>query len=250
MSCEEWREDVSAWVDGELQPKQWIAVDAHIKSCRACSRLVREFRTLTVVARRAPTPRASSRLTAAAMALVHERGRRGRSGWGWNWNWWPMRRMFWPQVSLAVSGLAVAALFGLIVVRGGMVPFPSDTHAGSSQKMAIAAVPSPSESQVSPPSAPVAAAVPSPLPDAPSIAGRLIVENPAVGVERLATLARSLGGSANPAGAPYQSTVYVSIPRSARDKFQARLSEIGNWQTSSAKIGDGSVMGIQIVQKQ
>jgi anti-sigma factor RsiW len=255
MSCEEWREDVSAWLDGELSARRRVEVDAHLKSCRDCRRLTREFQELARLAKRVPVPGPRPELGDAAMALVRARRLRvtqswrvAPQSWGAAQSWRP--KMFWPQFSLAAAGLAIAGFLAFLIVDHEN---PGFFGAGNDQKLA-------SGHSAVPPSAPSANPTPTASPDsqlatasptaaAPPIVGSLIVDNSGAGAERLETLARSLGGNTDLVTTSGQSTVYVSIPQNARGQFQARLREIGNWQSApSVPIGDETV-GIRIIQR-
>jgi Putative zinc-finger len=268
MSCDEWREDVSAWVDGELAPPRRKELDAHLKACRNCRRLAREFRELARLARSVPSPHAKLELTDAAMALVRGRETRKR------WSWWPSGGMFWPQFSVGAAALAVAGFLAFVVIRGNGLPIFD--HGGGSQKVVATAEPpvavtsrpplqmAPAPAVVpQPPSrsaasyaaaAPVppasgASPIPPQEPGAPPIVGSLIVDNSTVGAERVAALARSLGGGIDTKAKPAQSTIYVSVPPSARGVFQARLPEIGAWQRSPSAEGGEAVVGIRLIQQ-
>ena len=244
MSCDEWREDVSAWVDGELASRRHVEVDAHLKSCRDCRRLAREFQQLAELARRAPVPRARPKLADAAMALVHARGPRRR------WSWWPHAGMFWPNVTFGAAALAVAGFLAFIVMQDNQLSVLDE--GGELQKSAAMRTPSSTALDQPGPRTTATVATTGLLPTSggPPIVGNLVVDNSAVGTERLGVLARSLGGRVDTVATPAESTIYVSIPPSAQAVFQARLPEIGAWQRSSAASESGeTVVGIRIIQE-
>jgi len=243
MSCQ-WQEDVSAWFDGELAPRRRAEVDAHLRSCRDCRRLVRQFRELQRIAMQAPLPRARPELTDAAMASVRARTDHPR------WFWPSGRRMFWPQFSLAFSGLAVASFLAVVMLRDS-TGLPFFHRAGSSSQVTDGIAPVTAAPEALPQrAAPISAASAASEPGAPPVVGNLIVDNTATGTERLAALARSLGGRVDPVTRPAQSTVYVSLPPSERALFEERLPEIGQWRQSTPATGSPeAVFGVRIIQQ-
>ena len=42
MACEQWRRDIDAYVDGELDPAQAGALGGHLRECAACANDVLE----------------------------------------------------------------------------------------------------------------------------------------------------------------------------------------------------------------
>jgi anti-sigma factor RsiW len=239
MSCEEWREDISAWFDGELTLGRRSEVDAHLKSCGDCRRLARQFEKLAHLAHSVPSPRAGSHLTNAAIALV--RARELRRGAGWR-----VTGMLWPKLSLAISGLAVAGFLAIMVGRDGFGEFPFLGHRGSTQNATSANQTSilPRAGSLPPASSKVALG-------APPIVGNLIVDNSAAGTERLAALVHSLGGKIDAVDTPEQSAVYVSVPQDTRTMFEAGLPKIGKWQHAPSTSFDSgaTVIGIRILQR-
>lgn len=54
MNCAEWREDLSAYVDGELPAERRVEVDAHLATCAACRQELVELRKLAAGVARLP----------------------------------------------------------------------------------------------------------------------------------------------------------------------------------------------------
>ena len=59
MNCHEIRENLSAWLDGELDPELTSLVGEHLESCGECRQLLEELREVTgllggLMRRRAP----------------------------------------------------------------------------------------------------------------------------------------------------------------------------------------------------
>jgi hypothetical protein len=161
--------------------------------------------------------------------------------------------MFWAQFSFGVSALAVAGFLGFIVMRDHPNVAPVFDHGGDSQKLAATQSPPATAQPPSPPQTapPGTAAMPAlPTSGVPPIVGNLVVANPTAGAERLAALVHSLGGQIDTSAGPAQSTIYVSIPPSARAAFQTRLPEIGAWQgLLTGAEGNEAIIGIRVIQR-
>jgi hypothetical protein len=82
MPFDEFCEDLSRWIDGELPPERHAQVTAHLKSCTACRETLREFTQLSAVLRGMAVSDAPAYVTDNAMRLVRARARaEGKSRW-------------------------------------------------------------------------------------------------------------------------------------------------------------------------
>ena len=81
MACEAWREKLDAYLDGELQPTQTTALNAHLRECTPCAaRAFESGRLKQLVAtagrRYRPTPELRARIALTARPRRH-------IGWSW-----------------------------------------------------------------------------------------------------------------------------------------------------------------------
>lgn len=56
MSCEQWSEQISAWVDGVLSEVEKAALEAHMRTCNACRQTANELMELKRRLRTVPVP--------------------------------------------------------------------------------------------------------------------------------------------------------------------------------------------------
>lgn len=95
---------LSAYADGELDPGQAAALDAHVRACAACAAEIGALRTLRGTLKRRAAPSCPSTLRALAAATVaRERATRERSRSG---------RLAWPFASAVALAAAAAILLG------------------------------------------------------------------------------------------------------------------------------------------
>jgi anti-sigma factor RsiW len=227
MTCEQWREDISAWIDGELSQYQTREVAQHVKTCSDCRRVFDEFRQISALSRSQPIPTVSPHVTDAAMALVraaHER----RSFWRET-----VLSFSWPKLTLAVCGTALAGVLALTFAQG-MFDNPYAPSKSSGAPASVAATGSPTGSSSD-----------------HVIAGELSVADASQGTTRVTAFAHSLGGEAHTVAGVRGSTVFVTIPSGARDTFISGLSGLGQWHGSVQPTAvDGSLtVGIKIVEQ-
>jgi anti-sigma factor RsiW len=230
MTCEAWGEDLSAWMDGELPEQRASQVARHLKGCADCQRALRGFQQLTSIARKQSAPRVSSRVTDPAMKLVNERARSRRGVPRWRM----LLDAFLPKMTLAVAGAAVAGLLAVIATHEfGQSPY----HQGQTTVASTAGETSPGERS-------------SAQPAKPGISGDLSVADAKDGADRVAALARSLGGDAHANSADGGSTMVVTVPPAQQGAFLARLSELGTWQhmTGAPPAGGTTTVGVRIIQ--
>ena len=82
MPSDEFYDDLSRWIDGELPPKRHAQVTAHLKSCTTCRETLREFTQLSAVLRGMAASDAPANVTDSAMRLVRAQARaEGKSRW-------------------------------------------------------------------------------------------------------------------------------------------------------------------------
>lgn len=93
MSCEETKNQLHAYLDGELDVVRSVEFEEHLKGCPACSRAHQEYQSLrAAMARpslRFEVPRGLER---NVLSAVREAARaETRPAWQWTWNWkWPV----------------------------------------------------------------------------------------------------------------------------------------------------------------
>ena len=82
MPTDQFYEDLSRWIDGELPPERHAQFTAHLKSCAACREALREYTQLSAVLRSMEVSDAPAYVTDNAMRLVRARARaEGKSRW-------------------------------------------------------------------------------------------------------------------------------------------------------------------------
>lgn len=128
MACEEFQEDISALVDGELTGIERARLTAHLRTCRECSELLGQFQYTSSLVRQLDTSRAPAFITDAAMRLVRAMPRQAREPWPLH-----LRRIlfepFMPKVGIAAVGLTAAAVLVVIVSRDILVNRTGDSGA-------------------------------------------------------------------------------------------------------------------------
>jgi anti-sigma factor RsiW len=230
MNCDNWREDLSASIDGELPAGQRSALAAHLRGCPECRRLLRDFEETTALLRAEPVPAAPVRVTDAALALVRaQAAQRNRTRPGAR-----LRRVLfeplWPKLSVEFAGLALAGLVAFVVV-GESSRSHLDRQAAEQAETAAR-------------SAATAAAA------ATVIAGNLVVLDSGTGLDRLTGLVRSLHGEVRTSGSPGNLTVHALVPASEREALLARLPELGRWHSAeiAAPGAPHTVIEIRIIE--
>ena len=231
MTCEQWREDISAWIDGELTPYRTRQVAQHARTCSECRRTLDSFRKIASLAQAAPVPRVAPHVTDAAMSLVRA-GHRRRLFW--------QKTVFsfsWPKITLAVSSVALAVMLAFVFEQN-VFNSPHDARE----------TPGPNAVQADAKAPPNASAEKS---SGQIIAGELSVADSSVGAERVTAFAQSLGGNAYAVRGQRGSTVMVTIPSASRETFISGLSELGRWHSSTEPASsDGSAtVGIKITEQ-
>ena len=108
MSCKDYEIALGDYVDGTLDERARVELDAHLASCERCRALVTDFSVMRqatlALEPELPSPRVWNRLSAA---LEVERGRTLR-GWGFAWQ------------TVAASVVAVALIASLSWVGSGL----------------------------------------------------------------------------------------------------------------------------------
>jgi anti-sigma factor RsiW len=103
MPCEEKRERLSAFVDGELTPAERQTVARHISGCADCAAIIDDYRRIGLAVASAAVPTPSDMAQRIATRLEREGDRGGAVATGRARRW----------MALAAAGLAVAVLSGL-----------------------------------------------------------------------------------------------------------------------------------------
>jgi hypothetical protein len=113
MRCEDLHADLSAWIDGELDPDDRARVAAHLRNCPDCSEYVRSLQKNSSLVRALPTPRAPA--SVSATALRHLNAMSGQTA-----ATRPQRRFSfaWPLSALGVGLAGLAAVLTLAIVAG------------------------------------------------------------------------------------------------------------------------------------
>lgn len=135
MRCEDFQEDLSAWIDGELTPAEEARLAVHLDSCPECRQVLHEFKETSLLARNLAIPRAPAFVTDAAMRLVRGMPQAARASWMLH-----VRRLlfepFWPKVGIEVVGFAAAMALAVFVAHQAFTPSTNDsgTVAGAQSK--------------------------------------------------------------------------------------------------------------------
>lgn len=116
MPADEFYEDLSRWIDGELPPERLAQVTAHLQSCTTCREALRDFTQLSGVLRDMAVSDAPAYVTDNAMRLVRMRAREaGRS----RWRQIPSAvfDFSWLKVGLCASAVLAAVLVAIVISR-------------------------------------------------------------------------------------------------------------------------------------
>jgi Putative zinc-finger len=116
MACEDFREDLSAWVDDELTPTAYARVAAHLQTCSECSKLLQEFQATSLLVRELATPRAPDFVTDAAMRLVRAMPRQEAEPWTVH-AWRFLCQSLFPKAGVAAVAFAAGVVLVVIVGR-------------------------------------------------------------------------------------------------------------------------------------
>lgn len=124
MRCEDLHVELSAWIDGELDPDPRARVAAHLQACADCSDYVRALQNNASLVRALRTPHASASVTEDAMRQTGAMTRQAAAPR-------PHQRfsVVWPLSALSVGLMGLAAVLTLVIVAGRQpwVRNPSDT---------------------------------------------------------------------------------------------------------------------------
>jgi anti-sigma factor RsiW len=105
MACEEWRDKLDLYVDGELETEEAASLGLHLRSCSACSNDVLgrvQLKRSVQTAGKRYEPRAEFRNRITGMVAPKSRT---RLSWGW-------KIIFAPALSVLVISLAVGSYAG------------------------------------------------------------------------------------------------------------------------------------------
>jgi anti-sigma factor RsiW len=105
MACEEWRDKLDLYVDGELETAEAASLGLHLRSCSSCSNDVLgrvQLKRSVQTAGKRYEPRAEFRNRIAGMVATQPRP---RLSWGW-------RIIFAPALAVLVISLAVGSYMG------------------------------------------------------------------------------------------------------------------------------------------
>ena len=113
MNCEETKEFIHGYIDGELDVVHNLALEQHLRECAACARSCQEQQSLRkVMAGRSlyfEAPRAlENRVRFAVRQASKAESPRWR--WRWEWNW------AWPRVLAPLAGAALVMLIALPII--------------------------------------------------------------------------------------------------------------------------------------
>lgn len=101
MNCIEVQKFIHAYLDGEFDEREWVAIRAHLEGCPSCRRRAQFEERFRQVLKSSLQPiQAPARLRAAALRALQEADR--SAGWG--------RRWAWRLVPAAAAVVAVAAV--------------------------------------------------------------------------------------------------------------------------------------------
>ena len=113
MNCEETRQIIAAYADGELDAARNLEIERHLQSCPSCSEIYDEQRALTeAIARHAPRFAAPAALRQQVMAALRTEAGAGRVLPFQQRN----RTAIWAIAAVALIGLFVA---GILLSRRG-----------------------------------------------------------------------------------------------------------------------------------
>ncbi len=113
MRCEDLHADLSAWIDGELNPNDAVRVTAHLQTCPDCREYVRALQENSSLMRALRTPRAPAFVTEPAVREVSAMTRLAAA---------PRPRLRlsfgWPLSALGVGLVGLAAVLTFVIVAG------------------------------------------------------------------------------------------------------------------------------------
>ncbi|MBI3394164.1 MAG: zf-HC2 domain-containing protein, partial [Nitrospirae bacterium] len=104
MPCDEMRERLSPYLEGELGESERRALEAHLKECADCTALLAVLRESVASLRAMPEAEPPAHLARKIQQAVAERAAvqsRPRATWGWTWM---------PAFAAAASFLAMIGL--------------------------------------------------------------------------------------------------------------------------------------------
>ena len=140
MACQEFEEDLSAWLDGELTATEDARVAAHLRTCSDCSKLLQEFQATSLRVRELATPRAPVLVTDAAMRRV--RAMPGNRAEPWMERAWRLVcEPLLPRAGFAAVGFAAAVMLAVIVGRHEWVKNVNDNKVIASSEAIRSAAP-------------------------------------------------------------------------------------------------------------
>ena len=144
MPSDEFYEDLSRWIDGELPPERHAQVTAHLKSCTTCRETLREFTQLSAVLRGMAVSDAPAYVTDNAMRLVRARARaEDKSRWP---HIFPaLFDLKLLKVGMCVTAVLVAVVLAIVVSR--RYPISSSVQVAN----VVPAVPATSQPRSNPP---------------------------------------------------------------------------------------------------
>ncbi len=112
MRCEDLHAELSAWIDGELDPEDGARVAAHLHTCPDCSEYVRALQKNSSLVRALRAPRAPASVTATAMRHLNAMSQQAAAR---------SQRRFsfaWPLSAVGVGLVGLAAVLTLAIVAG------------------------------------------------------------------------------------------------------------------------------------
>ena len=196
MSCEEFSESLSAYLDHELSPSERARLEAHLRDCSGCRQELESLRAVSRLVSSLPAVEPSEGFSRSLSREIAARRPR---------RWLRPIPLFAGDL---VPVLAVAAVVLIVVTAALVIPYFTGPSPGPRGVEAPAGpAPTAERAKVSPPAEPsepaLAAAAPEEAPSgrpevAPSAAGRLDLEAPAG--ERLAERSRREAAPALPPG--------------------------------------------------
>jgi len=116
MACEDFQDDLSAWLDNELTPVEHARLAAHLQTCSECSRLLHGFRATSLRVRDLTALRAPISVTDAAMCAVRAMPRQHAEPW-MERAWRLLCEPFFRKAGFATVGFAAAVIVAVIVGR-------------------------------------------------------------------------------------------------------------------------------------
>lgn len=144
MPSDEFYEELSRWIDGELPPERHAQVTVHLKSCTACREALREFTQLSAALRDMVVSDAPAYVTDNAMRLVRERASAaGKSRWP---HIFPaLFDLKWLKVGMCATAVVAAVALAIVVSR--RYPISSPVQVAN----VVPAVPATSQPEAKPP---------------------------------------------------------------------------------------------------